>query len=282
MYNLKKAWISLLLLSIPASIISIIFLFIFNEGFETKNFIYSFFLFFSISYYNIKEFVIDNSVKIKDAGYRGLSHSIKFKILYRQTSNLFFEKKKPFLSLKVLFLISDIFKVIITSVVVCYVFYSFFYSLSEYSLTNIIRALFYSFINIVLFIFFIKYFIYKLVSMLFFLFIEPFCYEFKKEFNNHKVYLKNNNSLHFYKNSKLHCDFLPAYIKIGTYHSHISVESVDNDSTNKYLKRFLDDCYNNRTKEEWYLNNEKINIDKNLSLEKKQKIIKLIQNSKNF
>jgi len=282
MYNLKKAWISLLLLSIPASIISISLMFAFNDGFETKNFIHSFLLLFAISYYSIKEFAIDNSAKIKDPSYRGLSHSNKFKELYRQTANVFFEKKIPFLYSNTLFLIFDIFKVITSFIVVCFVFYNFFSSLSEYSFLNIIKTLFHSAIYIVLLLFFIKYFIYKPLNMLFLLFIEPFCYLAKKEINNHKVYLKDNSSLYFYKNRKIHSDFFPAYIKAERYHSHIPLKSFNNLSNEDDIKIIIDDFYNNRIDEEWYLNGEKIEIDKNLPLKEKQKIIKLIQSSKNF
>lgn len=282
MYNLKKVWISFLLLPIPSSIISIILMFIFNDGFETENFTFSFALFFVISYYSIKEIVLDYFVKINDSDYKKLSHSCKSKKLYQQTAMVFFEKKRSFISSKILFTTYYFILLFIVLVSIISIFYISFSSLPEYSFGNIFNAFFLSIMYSVLFCFFIKYFISKPAKMLFFLFIEPFCYLIKKEINNHKVYLKNNNSLYFYKNGKLHCDFSPAYIEHSRYHSHISVDSVNNDSTNKSLKQFIDDCYNNRTKEEWYLNGEKIKIDKNLPLKEKQKIIKLIQNSKNF
>lgn len=282
MYNLKKVWISLLLLSIPSSIISIILIFVFNDGFETKYFSFFFILFFIFSYYSIKDLVLDYFVKKNDFNYRELSHSEKFKKLYQQTANVFFEKKVPFISLKLLTSICNISVFIIASLGIIYAFYSTFSALKEYSFLNILYAFLFSIVCSILLGFFIRYLIYKPFYMLFLLFIEPFCYLIKKEINNHKVYLKNNHSLYFYKNGKLHCDFSPAYIEYSRYNSHISVDSVNNDLTNKSLKLFIDDCYNNRIKEQWYLNGEKIQIDKNLSLKEKQNIIKLIKINEDF
>lgn len=282
MYNLKKVWISLLLLPIPVSIFSIVLMFILKNGFETENFILVFSLYFLFSYYSLKEFVL-NKFENNIPNYRELKHSHKFKILYKQTANYLFDKKMPFLSSKVLYLICEIIITIFCIIGIIYLFVTIFYSLPEYSFSKIIFALFTFLMCSFIFILFVKYLIYKPINMLFHLFIEPFCYLIKKDIDNDTtVYLKNDQNLYFYKNKKLHCDIFPAYIKIFNS-SFNKFKNVDFEYLNgKPVNEFIDDNYMNCTEEEWFLNGEKVEIDTSLSLEKKRNIIKLMKISKDF
>lgn len=280
MYNLKKVWIFLLLLIIPVSLLSITFIFLFHNGFETEYFSLAFTLYFIFSYYSLKEFAL-NRLENSVADYRYLEEYQKFKILYKQTANYLFDKKIPFLSSKFLYLIFHTIMSIFLITGIIFIFFIILFDLSEYSFSKIILALLIFFMYSFIFILSLKYLFYKPISMLFYLFIEPFCYLIKKDIDNDTtVYLKNNKNLYFYKNKKLHYDTFPAYMNIlnSSFNKNFDFKYLNGKSVNE----FLNDQYINCTEEEWYLNGEKVEIDTSLSLEKKRNIIKLMKIAKDF
>lgn len=284
-FDIKNAWKSLLFLTIPCFIISVGLLFIIQDEFDIQKFSIGFLFLFTILYNILKISLLDKYIIKEKDKVLELNPFQKYKKFYQDNGKSLFFQKKPFISTPKLHFIFEITFSITLFLATIYSFYSQFSSISEYTFLSVLVNLFNSVLTFVLILSFIYFFIFKFFHMLFLLFVEPFCYQIKKVIDkDHIVYLKNDFSLYIYKNSQLHCDSFPAYIE--TFESTLIHKSSINLNYNyfndKTVKSFIEDNYDNCVNEEWYLNNKKIEIDKDLPLKEKQKIIKLIQSSKNF
>jgi hypothetical protein len=271
-YDLKKTWIKILL-SIPISIIiSINFLFIFNNGFETKNLENHFLIYFLIILLLIKDFIISNDFIFLSSGDYLFKEEQKIGIFYQLTGKFLFKTKRNIFKYSILHKIF-LFSIIISFFSCTIVYFNAFINQEESN--TILAILFYFILSLGFSVISIIYLFYRPVRFFYYIFIEHLTYTVKRKiFGDNILYMNKENNLFIYKNNKLHCEKTPAYFHY--FNINQSIENITNEDFEKNI-------ISSQIKGDWYINGNKIEgIDNNSSNEDIRKKIKTMNITKNF
>ena len=261
-YDLKKTWIHILIAAITSLGLSYGILFLFHDGINTINFLNLYVIYWIISFYFTNNLAISKNFKPVLESETGWREGRKRRRFYKLTGETLFPKKEPFFKKSLFKNVSGwICAIFFVSLVLFFIFQFDRQNPDSSTFKTIVSTL----ISFVVALGLTEILVNKPMTFLYYIFLRPYSYISKRTvYEDSTCYLNNHQMISIYKDGKLHCKRIPAYVsslhfplyfdnKQYRYHKQFKQMSL------MHLEMLLNDSASSQN-QEWHINGIKIDI----------------------